>query len=191
MSKHPSLHLLQRCQRCPTLSSDGHHEQEVRSRAAVLLGADIQPHVRDKSFRRRSVLHGVPQIPVQLSDASQHDRVHLAMLSPHIRVYQPCQLSLRLDVHNWAVRVCTWCSASNLAVRCVTMFVSSMPVRFAISTMRIAMSSMADIAAHSRPGSRRDRRSTTHRELQTRSQRHNAEIELSCQQSKPASTLAP
>ena len=40
----------------------------------------------------------------------------------------------------------------------VTMFVSSCPMRFAISTILVAMSCMTDIAAHTRSGSRRDPR---------------------------------
>ena len=56
------------------------------------------------------------------------------------------------------------CAVSILAVRSVTMFVYSGPMRFAISTIVVAISSMADVAETSRPGSRRDRRGTKHTE---------------------------
>ena len=42
----------------------------------------------------------------------------------------------------------------------MTMFVSSWPMRFAMSTIFAVISSMAVVAAQSRPGSRRDRGAT-------------------------------
>ena len=71
-----------------------------------------------------------------------------------------------MNVCNWAVRVCNLAAPHpSLQCRSMAMFVSSWPMRFSICTMRIAMSSMADVAAQSRPGSRRYRGDTTHREL--------------------------
>ena len=146
--------------------------------------------IQDRNFRRCRVLHGIHWVPIQLSGAGQDDqfpvvpptlrrRAHLDKLSPDLVVDQPCQLSLLFLVTGQrlqlAVKVCTCCSASLLAVRSVTMLVSSWPMRFVIATMLVANSSMTDVAAASRPGPRRDRGGTIHREL-------------SCWQSKPVST---
>ena len=97
-SKPPNLHLLQYCQRCPTLVPWwSPWARKAKSGWCLAMGRGPKPLVNDNYFRRCSVLLGVHHVPDQLSDVGLHHKlpnipptlrryVQIAKLSPHLLV---------------------------------------------------------------------------------------------------------
>ena len=115
-------------------------------------------------MRKSTISFFHPLAKLSLPRAFCHSAHVITVMAAARHSWRRCCLVSALMVCSWAVRVCTCRSPHPAWQRQVKTVFSSCTMRFAISTIRAASSSMAAVAARCRRGPGRDR-GGTHREL--------------------------